>query len=297
MRCSHSEQQRARRTDDSRKSRPPCSIACARASPRVHCITNAVAQNFTANVLLAAGAVPSMTLSRRGNRRRSLPAPTRCWSISAPSIASAARRPRSRWKPPARQRALGARSGVHRPQPAARGLRPRTGRAARHKRCGSTAPNFRRLPGSEPTREALAVYARASKTVIGLSGATDWVGDGERFAAIANGHALMAKVTAMGCAASALVAACLAVEPDAWRAVAAALVDRSASPANWRPARRAGPGSFAVAILDALHNLDAPTLIASRARKGELMDVDLRLYALVDPAVAGGRTAGRSRRR
>ena len=32
-------------------------------SPRVHCITNSVAQNFTANVLLALGAVPSMTLS------------------------------------------------------------------------------------------------------------------------------------------------------------------------------------------------------------------------------------------
>ncbi|MGB9364572.1 MAG: hydroxyethylthiazole kinase, partial [Xanthobacteraceae bacterium] len=32
-------------------------------SPRVHCITNAVAQAFTANTLLAAGAVPSMTLS------------------------------------------------------------------------------------------------------------------------------------------------------------------------------------------------------------------------------------------
>ena len=31
--------------------------------PRVHCITNTVAQNFTANVLLAIGAVPSMTLS------------------------------------------------------------------------------------------------------------------------------------------------------------------------------------------------------------------------------------------
>src|SRR4051812_8358989 len=31
--------------------------------PRVHCITNAVAQNFTANVLLAAGAVPSMTVA------------------------------------------------------------------------------------------------------------------------------------------------------------------------------------------------------------------------------------------
>ena len=32
-------------------------------NPRVHCITNAVAQNFTANALLAAGAVPSMTVA------------------------------------------------------------------------------------------------------------------------------------------------------------------------------------------------------------------------------------------
>ena len=48
--------------------------------------------------------------------------------------------------------------------------------------------------------------------------------DGERVAAVANGHALMAKVTAMGCAGSALVTACLAVEPDAFRAAVAALV-------------------------------------------------------------------------
>src|SRR3954471_21401401 len=32
-------------------------------APRVHCITNTVAQAFTANVLLAAGATPSMTIS------------------------------------------------------------------------------------------------------------------------------------------------------------------------------------------------------------------------------------------
>ena len=32
-------------------------------APRVHCITNTVAQAYTANVLLAAGAVPSMTIS------------------------------------------------------------------------------------------------------------------------------------------------------------------------------------------------------------------------------------------
>ena len=31
--------------------------------PRVHCLTNAVAQHFTANVLLSVGATPSMTMS------------------------------------------------------------------------------------------------------------------------------------------------------------------------------------------------------------------------------------------
>ena len=32
-------------------------------APRVHCITNTVAQAFTANILLAAGAIPSMTIA------------------------------------------------------------------------------------------------------------------------------------------------------------------------------------------------------------------------------------------
>ena len=71
----------------------------------------------------------------------------------------------------------------------------------------------------------------------------------------------MAKVTAMGCAASALVAACLAVEPDAWRATAGALVMIGVA-GELAAAKAEGPGSFAVAIIDALHNLDGPTLVA-----------------------------------
>jgi len=123
------------------------------------------------------------------------------------------------------------------------------------------AAEFAALSGSEPTRGALAAYARATKTAIGLSGESDWVSDGERFAAIANGHALMAKVTAMGCAASALVAACLGVEPDAWRATAAALTIIGVA-GELAAAKAEGPGSFAVAILDTLHNLDGPALVA-----------------------------------
>ncbi len=44
-------------------SSPTCSRAFVRGAPRVHCITNSVAQQYTANMLLAAGAVPSMTMS------------------------------------------------------------------------------------------------------------------------------------------------------------------------------------------------------------------------------------------
>jgi hydroxyethylthiazole kinase len=107
----------------------------------------------------------------------------------------------------------------------------------------------------------VAAYARDNKTVIGLSGEADLVSDGERLVSVSNGHPLMAKVTAMGCAASALTAAYCAVEPDAWRATVAALIVVGVA-GELAAAKAQGPGSFAVAILDALHNLDGPTLIA-----------------------------------
>ena len=71
----------------------------------------------------------------------------------------------------------------------------------------------------------------------------------------------MGRVTAMGCVASALVAACLAVESDAWLATAAALLVLGVA-GEAAAARAHGPGSFAVEILDALHRLDRDTLIA-----------------------------------
>jgi hydroxyethylthiazole kinase len=71
----------------------------------------------------------------------------------------------------------------------------------------------------------------------------------------------MAKVTAMGCAGSAILTACLATEPDAFRAAAAALLMIGIA-GELAGAQSAGPGSFAIAIIDALHNLDGPSLIA-----------------------------------
>jgi len=119
---------------------------------------------------------------------------------------------------------------------------------------------FSTLAGSKPSPDAVAAYARACQTVVGLSGESDLVSDGERTASIANGHSLMGRVTAMGCAGSALGVACLAIEPDAFVATAAALLILNIA-GELAAEKSAGPGSFATSIIDALYNLDGPTLI------------------------------------
>jgi hydroxyethylthiazole kinase len=86
------------------------------------------------------------------------------------------------------------------------------------------------------------------------------VRDAGRVATIANGDPLMAQVTAMGCAASAMVGATLAVEADAWVAVTAALIAIGVA-GEIAAARARGPGSFAMEILDAVHALDRDVLV------------------------------------
>ena len=115
--------------------------------------------------------------------------------------------------------------------------------------------------GGKSGADALARYAKARRAVVGLTGERDLVCDQDRVATIANGHPLMARVTAMGCAASALVGACLAVEPDAWRATVSALIVIGVA-GEVAAARARGPGSFAVEILDAIHGLDRDALMS-----------------------------------
>ncbi len=229
-------------------------------APRVHCITNAVAQNFTANALLAIGALPSMTLAAEeigafvaraqgllvnlgtfdGERREA----------TAIAVQSAAAHDVPWVLDPV---------FVDRSELRAAYARELIGQGPRALRLNRA--EFAALSGSEPDSVSIAAYARGHQMVVGLSGETDLVADGERFASIGNGHPLMAKVTAMGCAASAIVAACLGVEDDAFRATTAALT--IVGVAGEKASETAqGPGSFAVAILDALYTLDGPTLMA-----------------------------------
>jgi hydroxyethylthiazole kinase len=124
---------------------------------------------------------------------------------------------------------------------------------------------FGALAGGKTDDAALARFAKARGAVVGLTGEQDFVRDGERLATVANGDPMMARVTAMGCVASALVGACLAVEPDAWKATTAALLVIGVA-GEIAAGRARGPGSFVMEILDAVYALDRDTL----ARKAKV---------------------------
>jgi hydroxyethylthiazole kinase len=117
-------------------------------------------------------------------------------------------------------------------------------------------------------RELASDAARSLGTVVAVTGPVDYVSDGERVIAIANGHELMGTVSGTGCMSTATTGAFLAVKADApLEAAAEALV--AFGVAGEDAARGAkGPGTFHAALYDALYNLD-PTALDGRAKAEE----------------------------
>ncbi len=97
--------------------------------------------------------------------------------------------------------------------------------------------------------------ARTLRGTVVVTGAIDLVTDGERIVRIANGHPLMTRVTALGCALTAVTGAFAAVEKDALRAATAATAIFGLA-GEMAARQAAGPGSLRVALMDALHGLD-----------------------------------------
>ena len=113
-----------------------------------------------------------------------------------------------------------------------------------------------------PSSDALAAARQLATTtgaVVAVTGATDYVTDGTQLISLVNGHPLMAKVTGLGCTATALVGAALAVEKDRLAAVAAGL-SFLALAGEIAAEKSPGPGSLQLHLLDALHQLDAATI-------------------------------------
>jgi hydroxyethylthiazole kinase len=229
-------------------------------SPRVHCITNTVAQNFTANVLLAAGCVPSMTLSPE--EIGGFVASADALLVNLGTFDAERREAAHMAIEAARENGIPwVLDPVFVDRSPSRAAFARELLALRPAVLRLNHAEFQILAGAAPAPEKAAAFARAHDTVVALSGATDRIADAERATSIANGHPLMGKVTAMGCAGSAVTAACLAVSETPFEAAAAALLALGIA-GERAGANAAGPGSFAVAILDQLAALDAAAFTA-----------------------------------
>lgn len=111
--------------------------------------------------------------------------------------------------------------------------------------------------------DAARALAGSLSTVVVVTGVEDVVTDGARLAVVHGGHALMPLVTALGCSATALVAACCAVADDPFDASVGAMAMLAAAGARAGDGA-AGPGSFRVRLLDELAALDADRLSTVR---------------------------------
>ena len=233
-------------------------------SPLVQCLTNAVVTNFTANVLLAAGAAPAMVdipeesgqfasvasgvLVNLGTPRRE----QRAAMIEAVAAANAAGVP---WVlDPVAVGALTVRTDLARQLV---GLGPRIirGNASEIMALAGAGAGGRGVDSTEDPRAALDAgrqLAASSSSTVAISGAVDLiVGPGGDAVGVANGHELLTRVTGGGCALGAVMAAFASLTEDALLAATAATGVYTIA-AEQAAARAGGPGSFAVEFLDRL---------------------------------------------
>jgi hydroxyethylthiazole kinase len=244
------------------------------AAPLVQCITNFVAMNIAANVLLAAGGSPAMVHDEKeagefasfaGALTVNIGTLSPDWLVGMTLAAQAAVKAGKPWvlDPVAHFATAFRRDATARLME----LRPTIVRAnaseiialAGGQSSGQGADSRDAVEHAETSAIALA---RQHGTVVAVTGAVDFVTDGNRAVRIAGGSPLMPQVTALGCSLTCLVGAFAAMRPNApFEATIAALATFAV--AGETAGRQAnGPGSFGWRFLDALAALDASTLDA-----------------------------------
>ena len=248
-------------------------VAAIRArAPVVHNITNYVVMNNTANALLALGASPVMahaaeevedmvglTQAVGGALVINIGTLSERW-IAAMKVAAAAARAR---RVPLVLDPVGAGATPYRTQTALELVRlaPPTvirGNASEIMALAGAAVQTKGVDSSQASTAAVdAARALAAQTggVVCVSGAEDQLTDGRAVRTLASGHPMMTKVTGLGCTATALIGAFVAVNPDALAATGHAMAVM-----GWcgeQAARvAAGPGTLQVQFIDALYQLN-----------------------------------------
>lgn len=235
--------------------------------PLVHCLTNYVSMPLVANALLAVGASPVMARAEEEVGEIVRRAAAVVLNIGTPESSTVcamkiAARTAAEVGVPVVFDPVGVGATAFR-----KDLVKDLLNICRPTIIRGNASEIRALPGlhtaaagvdacqNETDVEVLAVQlSQHLGAVVVASGETDIVTDGQNTLHLFGGHDLMRRVTGTGCAATAIIAACAAVEPDAFKAATiAARLMKQAGEAAAKTAK--GPGSFAVNLLDELERL------------------------------------------
>lgn len=253
------------------------------APPLTHCITNSVVTGFTANVLLALGAAPAMVdivdeaglfagVASGMLINLGTPTPEQC-AASREAVAGATASGTPWVLDPVAIGVLPVRTALAQELAAARPTAIR-GNASEILALAGQSAGGRGVDATDATDAAAdAAIALAARhgAVVAVSGPVDLITDGRRVIRLANGDELLTRVTGGGCALGAVMAAFLGAARvggvDPLTAVAAATLVYTVA-AEHAAARASGPGSFAVAFLDALAAIQ-PHELAPAARVEE----------------------------
>lgn len=236
-------------------------------NPLVHCLTNDVVQEITANVLLAAGASPAMVVAQeeagvfagkanavlvnvgtpRMDMVESMHLAVKSANIhSVPWVLD----PVAAGVIPWRDQLIAGLLNLH----------PTVvrGNASEILACAGMGAGGKGVDSTNKSEEAVpAAIALANRfsCIVAVSGAVDYVTDGKTLYSVHGGSPKATIVVGTGCSLSALVAAFVARTDHALEAVASccAFAKRAQQQAA---SISTGPGSFKVAYLDALHLIE-----------------------------------------
>jgi hydroxyethylthiazole kinase len=236
-------------------------------APVVHNITNYVAMSNSANALLAIGASPVMAHAEDEVEDMVGIAGAlviNIGTLSEPWIRAmfrAARRAKT-LNVPVILDPVGAGATAYRTRTARQLLREASaaiirGNASEILALLDEKATTKGVDSTAASHDAVDVARKLSKTngcVVCVSGETDYIVCGDDVTRIMNGHAMMTRVTGLGCTASALCGAFAAVNADRAEATAQAMAVMGIA-GEVAAQDVPGPGSMQVRFLDALYRL------------------------------------------
>ncbi len=244
-------------------------------APLVLSLTNSVVQPLTANLLLAIGAVPAMLndaeeavdmlRSGTGALLVNLGTVTREQGAAMQTAVREANRLNIPWVlDPVAVGALSLRTRLAGQEQSPRIIRGNASEIMALAGYSSVTKGPESTSSSADALHAARELALHTGAAVLVTGRTDYSTDGRQVTATENGHAMMSRVTGVGCSMGALSAACAAVSPTPLQAaVSTAVLMGIAGEMAFE--QSPSPGSFAVSLLDSLYAL-SPEDVVRRAR-------------------------------